>query len=195
MKKKILLLDVMSTLVYDPFFLDLPKAFGMSLQELMKNKNRTAWPAFERNEITEQQFFAQYFGEAGPVDGKKMKDCMQSNYRYLEGIEALLEELKRRQIPMYALSNYPHWYKMIEDKLSLSTYLEWEFVSCKTGVRKPDPRAYLYPAEVLGVAPEHCIFVDDMGKNCKAAAAVGMTAIQFEGAEHLRASLIEQGVL
>ena len=195
MKKKILLLDVMSTLVYDPFFVELPKAFGMSLQQVMQDKSPTAWEEFEKNEITEQQFFSRFFGPERPVDGQKMKNCMQENYRYLEGIVPLLQELKRRDIPMYALSNYPHWYKMIEQKLSLSSYLEWKFVSWDTGFRKPDPRAYLHPVEVLGVSPGDCIFVDDMEKNCQAALAVGMSAIQFQGAEHLRAKLVEQGVL
>ena len=195
MKKKILLLDVMSTLVYDPFFIEVPKMFGMSLQDLLKDKNPTSWLRFERNEISEQQFFAQFFGDGRLIDGQKMKNCMQESYRYLAGIESLLTELKQAEIPMYTLSNYPHWYKLIEQKLQLSRYVEWKFVSCDMGVRKPDPQAYLIPISTLGVAASDCIFVDDRGENCKAAVSVGMAAIKFQNAAQLREQLVLQGVL
>ena len=185
----------MSTLVYDPFFIEVPKMFGMSLQQLIKDKSPTAWLAFERNEISEKDFFQQFFGDGRIIDGQKMKDCMQSNYRYLEGIEPLLQELKQRRVPMYALSNYPHWYKLIEQKLSLSRYLEWRFVSCDTGVRKPDSQAYLFPISNLAVEAADCVFVDDRGVNCKAAAEIGMTAIKFINAQQLRRALLHFGVL
>jgi putative hydrolase of the HAD superfamily len=32
--------------------------------------------------------------------------------------------------------------------------------------------------EALGVAPETCVYLDDLGINCKPAAALGMTAIK-----------------
>jgi putative hydrolase of the HAD superfamily len=50
--------------------------------------------------------------------------------------------------------------------------------SSKAGVRKPDPRIYLMMCEALNVAPETCVYLDDLGINCKPAAALGMTAIK-----------------
>lgn len=50
--------------------------------------------------------------------------------------------------------------------------------SSKVGVRKPDPRIYQMMCEALGVAPHECIYLDDLGVNCKPAAAMGMTAIK-----------------
>lgn len=46
------------------------------------------------------------------------------------------------------------------------------------GVAKPDPEAYLLVAERLGVAPQRCVFVDDLRRNVLGAAAVGMTGVQ-----------------
>jgi putative hydrolase of the HAD superfamily len=46
------------------------------------------------------------------------------------------------------------------------------------GVRKPDPRIYRIACERLGVEPEACVFLDDLGVNCKGAAGVGMAAIK-----------------
>jgi putative hydrolase of the HAD superfamily len=53
--------------------------------------------------------------------------------------------------------------------------------SSKIGLRKPDPRIYLMMCEQLGVAPAACVYLDDLGINCKPAAALGMTAIKVGG--------------
>ena len=43
--------------------------------------------------------------------------------------------------------------------------------SSKAGIRKPDPRIYAMMCEALSVPPEACIYLDDLGINCKPAAA------------------------
>ncbi len=50
--------------------------------------------------------------------------------------------------------------------------------SCKIGTRKPEPRFYARACEIVGVAPEHCVFLDDLGINLKPARAMGMTTIK-----------------
>jgi putative hydrolase of the HAD superfamily len=50
--------------------------------------------------------------------------------------------------------------------------------SSKVGVRKPDPRIYLMACAEMGVTPNACIYLDDLGVNCKPAAALGMQAIK-----------------
>lgn len=52
--------------------------------------------------------------------------------------------------------------------------------SSKVGVRKPDPRIYEMMCELLAVRPAVCIYLDDLGINCKPAAQLGMTAIKVE---------------
>ncbi len=54
--------------------------------------------------------------------------------------------------------------------------------SSKIGVRKPEPRFYEIACELLGVQPEECIFLDDLGINLKPAAAMGMTTIKVTSA-------------
>jgi HAD superfamily hydrolase (TIGR01509 family) len=108
----------------------------------------------------------------------------------------LLAELKAGGVAMYALSNYPPWYEMIDERLKLSRYLELRFVSCRTGVRKPAPEAYLGPCRALGRAPAECLFIDDRATNCDAARAQGLHALHFDGsAVNLRARLGELGLL
>ncbi|WP_375428821.1 HAD-IA family hydrolase [uncultured Sphingomonas sp.] len=50
--------------------------------------------------------------------------------------------------------------------------------SSKVGIRKPDPRIYAMMTDALGMEPTECVYLDDLGINCKPAAAMGMTAIK-----------------
>jgi putative hydrolase of the HAD superfamily len=43
--------------------------------------------------------------------------------------------------------------------------------------------------EALGVAPAACVYLDDLGINCKPAAALGMTAIKVTGEAQALADL------
>ena len=44
----VLLLDVMDTVVYDPFFQDMPRFFDMPFKELLASKHPTAWLQVQR---------------------------------------------------------------------------------------------------------------------------------------------------
>lgn len=48
----------------------------------------------------------------------------------MDGTESLLVRLKAAGVEMHAFSNYPVWYRLVEEKLLLSRFLEWSFVSC-----------------------------------------------------------------
>lgn len=61
--------------------------------------------------------------------------------------------------------------------------------SSKIGIRKPDPRIYMMMCDRLGVTPDNCVYLDDLGINCKPAAALGMAAIKVDGEEQALADL------
>ena len=50
--------------------------------------------------------------------------------------------------------------------------------SSKVGMRKPDPEIFRLTCSRLGVAPERCLFIDDLLCNVEAAEALGMVTIQ-----------------
>jgi len=50
--------------------------------------------------------------------------------------------------------------------------------SSKVGCRKPEPRFYEIACELVGVSPDECVFLDDLGVNLKPAAAMGMRTIK-----------------
>jgi putative hydrolase of the HAD superfamily len=55
-------------------------------------------------------------------------------------------------------------------------------VSGEEGLRKPDPAIYALGAERIGLPPEACVFVDDLGGNLKPARAMGMLTIRHRTA-------------
>lgn len=52
--------------------------------------------------------------------------------------------------------------------------------SSKIGVRKPEPAFYSTACELLGVTPDECVFLDDLGVNLKPARAMGMRTIKVD---------------
>jgi putative hydrolase of the HAD superfamily len=56
-------------------------------------------------------------------------------------------------------------------------------ISGDVGMHKPQPEIFLLGAERAGVAPDQCVFVDDLRENCDGAEAVGMTVVLHRGAD------------
>lgn len=185
----VLLFDVMDTLVHDPFHAAIPGFFGLTLEELFRDKHPDAWVRFEHGELTEREYLASMFADRRAFDHDAFERAIKDAYRWIEGVEPILAELRARGTPMHAMSNYPCWYRWIEERLGLGRYLEWSFVSCETGLRKPAREAYEHACATLAVPPERCVFVDDRRKNVEAARAIGMRGIVFEDAAQLRRAL------
>jgi putative hydrolase of the HAD superfamily len=76
----------------------------------------------------------------------------------------------------------------------LRRYFKVAFSSCYVGLRKPEPAMYLRALDILGCKAERILFIDDRQENVAGGLAAGMKAIQFAGADTLRAELEGLGV-
>lgn len=179
----------MDTIVRDPFFHHIPKFFNLSFPSLLEQKHPTAWVEFECGEITEEKLHGKFFNDGRSFDMQGLKLTIRAAYDWVDGMEPVLAALQDKGYHMHAFTNYPPWYIMIEEKLSLSRYLKWTFVSCHMGVRKPSLEAYVAAVAALGVAAEQCVFIDDREVNVRAAEAAGMTGVHFKSADLLRIQL------
>ena len=56
-------------------------------------------------------------------------------------------------------------------------------------MRKPEERIFRHAAELLGLRPEQCVFIDDMEANIEAAAAIGMVGVLHREPEETAASV------
>jgi len=193
--QSILLWDIMGTLVHDPFFVEMPQFFGMTFEALLEAKHPSAWVEFELGKCSEDEFLDRFFADGRNFDRQGFVRAMRSSYRWLPGLDRLLSELCSAGYTMHAFSNYPIWYQFIEERLNVSRFVEWTFVSCITGLRKPNPAAYVHVSRALGVTADQCVFVDDRVRNCEVARRCGMHSVMFEGIQPLRASLKDAGVL
>ena len=100
--------------------------------------------------------------------------------------------LRARGLRVGAVTN--NWRVPGDEAFVAGLYAHFETVveSCELGVAKPDPAIYLEACRRLDTAPASCVFLDDIGRNCKAAAKLGMAAIRVRDPE---AALGELGEL
>jgi hypothetical protein len=73
--------------------------------QLLDAKHPTAWVEFERGDITQQELFQKFFkeGHSRPFDGDSLEQFMASHYRFVDGMEHLLQRLQAAGYPMHAM--------------------------------------------------------------------------------------------
>jgi HAD superfamily hydrolase (TIGR01509 family) len=193
--RPVILFDVMDTLVYNPFNREIPDFFGLSATELLAQKHPTAWIRFETGEMDEAEYLRTYFADGRDFDHAAFVRTVRKAYQWIDGAQPLLAKLCSLGFEIHVLSNYPVWYRTIEAQLKLSRYLNWTFVSCLTGVRKPEVAAYRNAAGNLNRSAGDCLFIDDSTTNCLAAESIGMPAIHFRNSSHLSDEMRQRGLL
>ncbi|MFE3452211.1 HAD family hydrolase [Nonomuraea sp. NPDC059194] len=105
-----------------------------------------------------------------------------------EEVRALLAKAQER-VPVILLTNAMDTLESHLDLLGLTHFADAVVSSARVGLAKPDPRIYELAAEVAGVAPERCLFVDDRLENVEAARALGMAGVHFTAAADLAEAL------
>ena len=93
----------------------------------------------------------------------------------------LFRKLHADGVPTGLLSNswggsYPH--ELFPDMFDAVV------ISSEVGMRKPEPRIFLHAAQLLGLAPQECIFIDDIEANITAAEEIGFTGVLHNAADH-----------
>jgi 2-haloacid dehalogenase len=111
------------------------------------------------------------------------------------GTVDIIRDLRRHRVPLFGLTNwsdelYPH----APATFAFLGLLDDVVVSGTERVAKPDPRIFRIVAERSGLPLERLVFVDDKQANVDGAAAVGMDAILFTGADRLRTDLRSRGL-
>jgi putative hydrolase of the HAD superfamily len=164
----------------------LPKDFIRGLNA--RNGDTNAWAKMERNEVPLDAFVQLFEAEAllhgQKVDGWRILKSLSGDIRP-QMVEALrrckasfrvaciTNNVKHGEGPGMARS--PEKAAAIAEVMTL---FEHVVESSKLGLRKPDPRIYQHTCDLLGVAPEECIYLDDLGINLKPARALGMRTIK-----------------
>jgi epoxide hydrolase-like predicted phosphatase len=103
--------------------------------------------------------------------------------RMLEGLQALSEDmvglLRRARtagLRTALLSN--SWGEHYPEHLWIGAFDE-VVISGRVGLRKPEPEIFRYTAQLIGLSPQECVFVDDLRPNIVGAAQTGMVGVHF----------------
>jgi putative hydrolase of the HAD superfamily len=152
------------------------------------NPDHNAWALFERAEIDRHGFDLKFLEESTalghPVRGADVLPLLSGDVRP-RMVEAL--KLCKRHYKVSCITNnmaQGHGPGMAASAEGASkaggimALFDLVIESSKAGVRKPDPRIYQMMCEAIGVEAKACVYLDDLGVNCKPAAQLGMQAIK-----------------
>ena len=160
------------------------------------NHWENAWAKFERAEI-DAAAFDRLFAEESRVLGAEVRGMdvlplLSGDLRpeMVEALRRVKAEFKTgcitNNLPTNAIGSHSGRSLYIAEVMALFDNV---IESAKIGLRKPDPRIYRMMTEALGVKPEHCVYLDDLGVNLKPAREMGMTTIKVVNAPQAIAEL------
>ena len=183
-------LDLMNTLIYDPYREALLEATGRELEELLPLRAPGVWETFELGGIDEETYAKRFFTEESGLsfDIARFRSAMTRGYRFLPGMRELLEEIAALRA-VHVLSNYPAWYEDLRKRFELDRHVSGHHVSYRLEARKPSPEFYVRVLDAIGIEAHELLFIDDRPQNVDAAAELGVRGVLFEDAERLRERL------
>jgi putative hydrolase of the HAD superfamily len=183
-----LLLDfggVLTTNVFDSFR-DFCVAEGLepdAVKRLFRDQPlaRELVRGLETGDLSEDEF-GQRFGELLRIDDRTgLVNRMFGTLREDERMVGAVRRARAAGIRTGLVSNSMGAGRY--DRATFPELFDGVVISGDVGMHKPQPEIFLLGAERAGVAPEQCVFVDDLRENCDGAEAVGMTAVLHRGAE------------
>jgi len=136
----------------------------------------------ERGAIGQGEFEAQVAGLLGVPQAGLVQRIM-ADLKPEDPVLKACEELRRHGIKVGVLSN--SWGSEPFDPYE-PWHLEESFdsivISHRVGLRKPDPRIFELAVHGLGLAPEECVYVDDIAVYLEPAREVGMRVVHHTDA-------------
>jgi len=164
---------------------------GFIRQVNAANHHTNAWARLERGELDSDGFAAAFEVEAralgGEVSGGRILELLAGEIR--PEMVAALDRCRAAGLRTACLTNnIVSWEADVDHDpvlgaravqiAAIMSRFDVIVESSVIGVRKPEPRFYEVACELLAVAPEACVFLDDLGINLKPARAMGMTTIK-----------------
>ena len=164
------------------------------------NPDDNAWARFERADIDADGFDAAFAAEAEALgytlDGASVIACLAGDIRPY--MVTALDRLKAAGFGVGCITNNVKagsgaGMARNADKArqveAIMARFDHVIESSKAGVRKPDSRIYQMMCDLFPVEPSACIYLDDLGINCKPAASLGMHAIKVTDGKRALADL------
>ena len=169
---------------FNKFELDnnLPKDIIRTINS--ENPDDNAWAKFERNDIDINEFDILFSKEADKkgfqISGKQVVKLLSGDIRkpMVDFLLSLKENYKLGCITNNIQNSKDDKVNHLNQASQVMKIFDHIIESSRVGLRKPDPKIYYMSCEALGVRPEECIYLDDLGINLKPARKIGMTTIK-----------------
>ena len=211
MRTRAVILDVGGVLAHDmwePMFRDLGARYRLERRRLTRI-GKLLWETFAYVPETpantwrdmERRYWELFLAITGLPLG--VKALIKQTDRYVipvAGMRPILDELRRRRIPLVICSNNNEiWWPRQAKKLELARFFPDSrlVLSSRVGAPKDSPRLEMFRAAVAaaGVLPAECFFVDDRQPNIERARSYGIDARLFEGPQAFAQALRKRGLL
>jgi putative hydrolase of the HAD superfamily len=160
------------------------------------NHLENAWAKFERAEVDIEAFDRLFAAESqalgAEVRGRDVLPLLSGDLRpeMVEALRRVAAKFKTgcitNNLPANAIGSLGGRSIYVAEVMALFDHV---IESAKIGLRKPDPRIYRMMTEALGVDPEACVYLDDLGVNLKPARDIGMITIKVLNAPQAIAEL------
>lgn len=163
------------------------------------NPNANAWALIEKSEVDAATFDRLFAEEAKAIGhdirGADVLALLSGDLRprVIDAFKACKAQFKVGCITNNAPTGKGAGMSSSSDKAAaiaeVFSLFDHVIESSKAGVRKPDPRIYRMMCDAIGVEPNACVYLDDLGINLKPAREMGMTTIKVTSEDQLLADL------
>lgn len=104
----------------------------------------------------------------------------------------LLPELKKQGYRLFYLSNFPvDIFEEVKNDYYFFKHFEGGIISSEVKCSKPDKKIFRLLLEKYNLAPEECLYVDDIEINVTAAISIGMKGFFTSGSEDISSLLMQ----
>lgn len=146
------------------------------------------WLQSQRGQITEREYWQRRTASLYPDDADPTFTFMRTLYEQPEGaivrpeVVGLIDDLRAGQVRVAALSNDlaafhpPEWIRRMTIMARFDPLIDLSH----TGVLKPEPAAFRYALDQLGVDGTEVVLLDDQVPNVEGAREAGLGAVWFD---------------
>jgi putative hydrolase of the HAD superfamily len=150
---------------------------------------------FETGLVEPRAFVAEMCGALDlKIDYDQFCDIWSSIFMHTLVPESLLEGLKvRYRLLLLSNTNAIH-FDMISRTYPMLRHFDDLILSYEVKAMKPNPAIYRAAIERAGCKAEECFYTDDIAEYVAGAKAMGIDAVQFQGAELLVEEMKARGI-
>jgi putative hydrolase of the HAD superfamily len=149
------------------------------------------WQRMQTDEISERDYWLTRSKEVGAMLGEEWLDMQTLVKRSRSAdpdqvirpeVSIVIHNAKEKGVKLAILSNELDMFygKELRSKLQILKHFDTIVDATYTGILKPDPRAYYFALEAIGLSASECLFIDDQRRNIDGALAIGLSCVHFD---------------